>query len=189
VYTSRGRDRLIIKVYVDDLIIIGTSTQAIEEFRQEMKERFQMSDLGLLSYYLGIEVVQGVAGIALCQPAYTGKLLDWCGLSSCNPAAPPMENILKLSRSSTKAPVNVTEYQGIIGALRYLLHTRLELTFTVGYLSRFMEESREDHLAAVKRVLRYVADTRDHRLFYTKQEEGPPKLIGFSDADFGGGGH
>jgi hypothetical protein len=65
-------------------------------------------------------------------------------------------------------------------------YTRPELTFTVGYLSRFMEEPCGDHLAAVKRVLRYVTGTRDLRLFYTKQEEGPPKLIGFSDADLGG---
>jgi hypothetical protein len=74
VYTrSRGGDRLIIGVYVDDLIITGTTVPAIDEFKQEMKEKFQMSDLGLLSYYLGIEVIQGEAGIALCQSAYAAS--------------------------------------------------------------------------------------------------------------------
>jgi hypothetical protein len=96
-----------------------------------------------------------------------------------------MENRLKLSKESTEVPVDATEYRSIVGALRYLLHTRSELTFIVGYLSHFMEEPRGDHLAAVKRVLRYVAGTRDLGLFYTKQE-GPPKLTGFSDIDLGG---
>jgi hypothetical protein len=96
-----------------------------------------------------------------------------------------MENRLKLSKESTEVPVDATEYRSIVGALRYLLHTRSELTFIVGYLSHFMEEPRGDHLAAVKRVLRYVAGTRDLGLFYTKQE-GPPKLTGFSDVDLGG---
>jgi hypothetical protein len=67
VYTrSRGGDRLIAGVYVDDLIISSTTALAIGEFKQEMKEKFQMSDLGLLSYYLGIEVVQSATGISLC---------------------------------------------------------------------------------------------------------------------------
>jgi hypothetical protein len=176
VYTrSRGGDRLIIRVYIDKLIITGTTESAIDEFKQEMKEKFQMSDLGLLSYYLGIEVIQGEAGIALCQSAYVGKLIERCGLSSCNSAMAPMENRLKLSKESTEAPVDATEYHSIIGALRYLLHMCPELTFVVEYLSRFMEELHGDHHAAVKRVMRYVADTRDLRLFYTKQEEGPPK--------------
>jgi hypothetical protein len=67
-----------------------------------------------------------------------------------------------------------------------LLHTRPDLAFAVGYLSRFMEAPREDHLIAVKRVLRYVAGTQGHGLHYTKHEEGMPKLIGYSDADMGG---
>jgi hypothetical protein len=96
-----------------------------------------------------------------------------------------MVNRLKLSKESTEVPVDATEYRSIVGALWYLLHTRSELTFIVGYLSHFMEEPRGDHLAAVKRVLRYVAGTRDLGLFYTKQE-GPPKLTGFSDVDLGG---
>jgi hypothetical protein len=98
----------------------------------------------------------------------------------------PMENKLKLSKASVEAPMNATEYHSIIGALRYLLHTRPKLTFAIGYLSCFMEEPRGDHLATVKRVLTYVAGTCDFGLFYTKQEEGPPKLTNFSDADLGG---
>jgi hypothetical protein len=74
---------------------------------------------------------------------------------------------------------------GVSRALRYLLHTRPDLAFPVEYLSCFMEAPREDHLIAIKRILRYVARTWSHELHYTKYEEGLPKLIGYSDADMG----
>ena len=107
-----------------------------------------MSDLGLLSYYLGIEVRQSNGEIFLSQAAYAG-----------NPSTTPMESRLKLSKESSAEPVNATKYRSIIGALRYLLHTRHDLSFSVGYLSQFMEKPHEDHLAAAKRVLKYVAGT------------------------------
>jgi hypothetical protein len=82
--------------------------------------------------------------------------------------------------------VNATEYQSIMSALRYLLHTWPDLAFPVGYLSRFMEEPRADHLAGVKCVLRYVAGTQGHGLHYAKHGGGESKLIGYSDADMAG---
>jgi hypothetical protein len=173
-------------MYVDDLIITDTSKEIINTFKLEMKDRFQMSDLGLLSYYLGIEVKQGANGISLCQSAYVSKLLERCGLGSYNPNAFPMENRLKLSKLSTAEMVNATGYRSVIGALRYLLHTWPDMTFPVGYLSRFLEAPREDHLIAVKRVLRYLAGTQSHGLHYTKRHAGLPKLVGYSDVDMGG---
>jgi hypothetical protein len=173
IYTQcRGEGRLIVGVYVDSLIIIGTNDATITEFKTEMENRFPMSDLGLLSYYLGIEVRQGSDDIFLCQLVYAGKILECCGLSSCNPSAPPMESRLKLSKVDTEEAVNVTEYRSVIGALHYLLHTQPDLAFAVGYLSRFMEAPRVDHLAAVKRILQYVAGTRDNKLHYTRRENG-----------------
>lgn len=187
VYTrSQAGRRLIVGVYVDDLIITGSSRDDIKKFKEEMKSKFKMSDLGLLSYYLGIEVQQSSGGIVLCQSGYAKKLLERCGMASCNPSKIPMENRLKLTKLSASKPVNATEYRRIIGGLRYLLHTRPDLAFVVGYLGRFMEEPHEDHLMAVKRVLRFVAGTQDKGLFYTRQSEGKPKLSGFSDADMAG---
>jgi hypothetical protein len=136
-----------------------TSSEAIVAFKAEMKDMFQMSDLRLLSYYLGIEFRQSKDGIFLCQKAYAGKLLEWCGLGSCNPAKSPMESRLKLTKQITAEAINAMEYRSIVGALRYLLHTQPNLAFSVGYLSRFMEEPRTNHLTGVKCVLRYVAGT------------------------------
>lgn len=176
VYTqNRGGARLIIGVYVEDLIIIGSSCDAIQAFKDEMKSRFEMSDLGLLSYYLRIEVEQSADDIFINQAAYANKILE-------HPSRAPMEARLKLSKKSSAEAVNATEYPSVIGAPRYLLHTRPELAFPVGYLSRFMEEPHQDHLIGVKHVLRYVAGTRGYGIHYTMREEGPPKLISYSDA-------
>jgi hypothetical protein len=187
VYTrGTNDDQLILDVYVDDFIITGTSSEVIVAFKAEMKDMFQMSDLKLLSYYLDIEFRQSKDEIFLCQKAYAGKLLERCGLGSCNPTKSPMESRLKLSRKSTIEAVNTTEYPSIVGALRYLLHTWSDLAFLVRYLSQFMEEPRLDHLANVKRVLRYVAGTQGHGLHYVKHGGGESKLIGYSDANMVG---
>lgn len=78
-------------MYVDDLIISGPNVSDIEKFKQEMKKKFSMSDLGLLSYYLGIEVKQDEEGITLSQSGYAGKILEAAGMTNCNGCETPME--------------------------------------------------------------------------------------------------
>ncbi|KAL6911448.1 hypothetical protein ACP4OV_000253 [Aristida adscensionis] len=150
-----------------------------------MMELFRMSDLGVLSYYLGIEVKQGQRDIKLSQRAYAVKLLEKAGMSGCNPCSTPMETRLKLSKQGTSPAVDSTTYRSLIGSLRYLLHMRPDLTFSVGHLSRFMEEPRQEHMAAVKHLLRYVAGTLDFGVTYTRGEE-EMRLIGYSDSDMAG---
>jgi hypothetical protein len=124
-----------------------------------MQNIFRLSDLGLLSYYLGLEVVHGAHGITLRHSAYATKILEKAGLAGCNASATPMKTKLKLLKDGTTPSVNATEYRSLIGSLRYLCNSRPDLAYPVGYLSRFMEAPRQEHLAAVKRVLRYVAGT------------------------------
>jgi hypothetical protein len=182
----RNSYRLVVGVYVDDLIIMGESRSELSAFKAEMKKVFKMTDLGALSYYLGIEVHQDDRGISLCQTKYAKQLLEKVGLSQCNPSKTPMEVKLKLSKIGDSSSVDSTKYQSLIESLRYLLHTRPELTFSVNYLSWFMESPREDHLAAVKRLLRYVAGTTDHGLSYSKGTREEIRLTGYSDSDMGG---
>jgi hypothetical protein len=182
-YTRSGKKaRLIVGVYVDDLLVVGESMEEIGKFKREMMQTFRMSDLGTLSYYLGIEVKQGEQDIELCQNAYAAKLLDRVGLGKCNGTAAPMEARLKLSKRSTSPLADATVYRSIIGSLRYLLHTRPDLSFSVGYLSWFMSEPREDHMAALKHLLRYVAATKGHGL-KCKRDTGEICLTGYSDND------
>ena len=94
-----------------------------------------------------------------------------------------MEERLKLMKASTAAKVDVTLYQSIVGGLRYLLHTRPNITFAMGYVSRFMEDPREDHWAAVKRLLRNVKGTVDQGIVLPKTGRSRLQLTVFSNAD------
>jgi hypothetical protein len=176
---------LLVDVYVDDLIITGASSEGIEAFKAEMKTLFQMSDLGLLSLYLGIEVHQDDDAITLRQAHYAESILELAGMAGCNAVQTPMEERLKLSRKSTTPEVDATHYRRLVGSLRYLIHTRPDLAFAVGFVSRFMEHPTEEHLQAVKRTLRYVAGTLNFGLCY-KRRTGAARLVGYSDSDLAG---
>jgi len=90
-----------------------------------------------------------MSGISLGQAAYAIKLLEKSGMAGCNPSLMPMEARLKLSKQSTEMMVDVTATEALSGAWRYLINTHLDLAFVVGYVSWFLEEPREDHLATV----------------------------------------
>ena len=96
-----------------------------------------------------------------------------------------MEERLKLSRDSTAEEVDATQYRRIVGSLRYLVHTRPDLAFAVGYVSRFMQRPTTEHQQAVKRILRYVAGTSDYGLHYPRCP-GAAHFIGYSDSDHAG---
>jgi hypothetical protein len=187
VYTRRTASRpLVVGVYVDDLLIAGAVNHDIDKFKEEMKKQFRMSDLGFLSYYLGIEVRQDEAGISLCQSSYALKLLERLGMKDCNPGLTPMEARLQLVKESSEPLVDATQYRSAVGALRYLVHTRPDLAHATSYVSRFMAEPHEDHQAAVKRILRYIADTHDHGIRYERGKAGELLLSGYSDSDHAG---
>jgi hypothetical protein len=177
---------LVIRIYVDDLLITEPIDEDIAKFKQEMQEHFRMSDLGLLTYYLRTEVCQDNSGITLCQSAYACKLLEKIGMASCNPSSTPMEARLQLVKKSLEEPVNATEYRSVVGALRYLVHTRPDLAHSVSFVSRFMVEPHQDHLAAVKRILRYVVGTQEDGVHYAKGRAEDLTLLGFSDIDHAG---
>ncbi|CAA0812904.1 cysteine-rich RLK (RECEPTOR-like protein kinase) 8 [Striga hermonthica] len=187
-YTRRwGKEELVVGVYVDDLIITGAREGDINGFKREMAARFRMSDLGQLSYYLGIEVKQGRDSIILCQRAYAEKLLVRSGMADCKSCTTPMEERLKLTKASTAGKVDATRYRSIVGGLRYLVYTRPNIAFVMGYVSRFMEDHREDHWVAVKRLLRYVKGTVDQGIIFPKTGGGSGlRLTVFSNADMTG---
>ena len=107
-------------------------------------------------------------------------------MAECKPCVTPMEERLKLTKASTVAKVDATLYRSIIGGLRYLVHTRPDIAFVVGYVSRFMEDSREDHWAAVKRLLHYVKGTVDQGIIFSKTGGSRLQLTVFSDANMVG---
>jgi hypothetical protein len=183
---SNKKSFLLVGVYVDDLIISGPDVKDIKIFKSEMKQKFNMSDLGLLSYYLGIEVKQEASGITLCQSSYAGKILEMAGMKNCNSCETPMECRLKLSKVKNEEALNPTEYRSIIGSLRYIVNTRPDLAFAVGMVSRHMETPGREHWAAVKHILRYLKGTMGYGCRYERGADLKPMLIGYSDSDFAG---
>lgn len=176
---------MIVGIYDDDLIITGGDVTELHAFKEDMKRRFLMSDLGALSYYLGIEVCQARSGITISQECYAQKLLERAGMLGWNPRSTPMEPWLKLLKESTAPSIDATAYRSIVGGLRYLLHTRLDLSFSVGYVSRFMGAPMEEHQATVKCILRYVAGTASLGIHYKPgNKKELPRLHGCSDSDF-----
>jgi len=135
--------------------------EKVEKFKVAMKQRFDMNDLGLLSFYLGIEVRQDASGITLRQAHYAKRILELGNMACSNPAHMPMEEKPKLSHESKAKEVDPTHYRWLVGSLRYLVHTRSDLVFAVGYVSHSMEWPTVEHLKANKRILRYVAGTLD----------------------------
>jgi hypothetical protein len=96
-----------------------------------------------------------------------------------------MEEGLKLNHDSMTEKVDTTQYRRLMGILRYLTHTRPDLAFSVGYVSRFMQRPTMEHQQAVKRIIHYVAGTLDHGLYYPRCP-GEVHLVGYSDGDHNG---
>jgi hypothetical protein len=116
---DNGENALLVGVYVDDLVITGAKDVEVVAFKKEMKATFQMSDLGHLSFYVGIEVYQSDSGITLRQTAYAKRIVVLAGLTNCNPALTPMEERLKLSRDNMTEKVDATQYRRLVGSLPY----------------------------------------------------------------------
>jgi hypothetical protein len=94
----------------------------------------------------------------LRQAHYTKKILEMADMVDCKAVATPMEERLRLSCDSTAEEVDAALYRCIVGSLRYLIHTQPDLTYTVRYVSRFLERPTKEHLQAVKKILRYIAE-------------------------------
>lgn len=187
VYTRRENDEvLIIGVYVDDLLITGSSTSLIKQFKEQMNNNFEMSDLGKLSHYLGIEVKQMNDCIELKQTSYAKKVLERSGMADCKPTKYPMEPTEQIHKDEKGRRVDSTEYKSIVGGLRYLIHTRPDLSFAVGIVSRYMERPTVMHWNAVKRILRYLKGTVNYGLVYSRGSNNNMVLSGYSDNDVAG---
>ncbi|GJS60265.1 uncharacterized mitochondrial protein-like protein [Tanacetum coccineum] len=171
---------IIIAVYGDDIFVTGTSLDLINEFKRRMASQFEMSDLGELTYYLGIEVSQGKDCMEIKQERYARKILKEAGMEDCNATSYLMEKDLKLSKAEDEPLVKATQYRKVAGCLRYLLHTRPDLTYSVGVVSQYMQSPRESHARAIKQILRYLKGTTSFGIKYNRSND--MKLVGYSDS-------
>ncbi|KAM1556843.1 hypothetical protein PS2_040150 [Malus domestica] len=175
---------LIACLYVDDLIFTGNDKMMFEQFKKSMMVEFDMTDLGKMRYFLGIEVIQGSEGIFISQRKYAQEILERFNMDQCNPVLNPIVPGLKLTKDEGGIEVDGTVYKQMVGSLMYLTATRPDLMFVVSLISRYMERPTEVHMQAVKRVLRYIKGTTDLGILY--KEGGTEEVIGYTDSDYAG---
>ncbi|KAM1744384.1 hypothetical protein ACFX11_011278 [Malus domestica] len=177
-------DILIVCLYVDDLIFTGSNPSMFEEFKRVMTKEFEMTDIGLMAYYLGIEVKQNEEGIFISQESYTKEILKKFKMDDCKPISTPVECGVKLTKHDEGESVDPTFFKSLVGSLRYLTCTRPDILYVVGLVSRYMENPTTTHLKTAKRILRYLKGTVNFGLFYSSSDNY--KLAGYSDSDWAG---
>lgn len=175
---------LIVCIYVDDLVFTGNDNLMLEEFKASMKQEFEMSDLGRMKYFLGIEVLQTNGGVFITQRQYAQDILQRFQMEDCNSTLNPIVPGSKLSKDEGGVQVDSTMFKQIVGSLMYLSATRPDMMFVTSLISRFVERPTQLHLAAAKRILRYLKGTREYGIFY--QKGGSQTLMGYSDSDYAG---
>ncbi|KAG7598911.1 Integrase catalytic core [Arabidopsis suecica] len=171
-------------VYVDDIVLTGNSASAIDRFIQVLSKRFSLKDMGALSYFLGLEVTRSSAGIRLNQRKYTTDILTKYHMIGAKPVPTPMASSTTLTVADGVKLPDPTEYRAAVGSLQYLALTRPDIGFAVNRLSQFMHSPTTVHWDAVKRVLRYLAGTIEHGLWFSANTS--LELSAYSDADWGG---
>jgi hypothetical protein len=145
-------------VYVDDIIVISSSTAAVDALLRDLGAEFVLKDLGDLQYFLGIQVIKQSDGLLLCQEKYATDLLKKVGMQHCKPVATPLSISEKLSlEGGTRlGEKDGTQYRSIVGALQYLTLTRPDLSLSVNKVCQFFHMLTTVHWMDVKRILRYL---------------------------------
>lgn len=173
-----------ILLYVDDMVITGNNQKAINNVKTFLASCFKLKDLGMLKYFLGIEIARSTMGIFNNQRKYTLDILQEAGLLGAKPAKFPMEQSLKLTPTEGELLKNPVHYRRLVGKLIYLTITRPEISFSVNTLSQFMQQPRRPHLDAVHRLLRFLKNSPGQGLFFPSKND--LNLVGFCDADWAG---
>lgn len=143
-----------------------------------------MTDLGLMTFFLGMEIKQGLNEVFICQKKYAKEILKKFHMEECKEMSTTMNQKEKLCKEGGADKVDETKFKELIGCLMYLTTTRPDILNAVGMLSRFMHCPSEIHLKAAMRVIKYIKGTWNYGIKFMKN--GEFKLIGFFDSDWGG---
>lgn len=187
-------DKIIfIAVYVDDLLLFSVENDSrIDDVMQNLRDRFQMTDLGDDSHYLGMEVDTDMRKktITLRQSTYLKKILVRYGIRDCRPAKIPISPGVANSLTTDENQADertIAWYQSAVGALMWrAMQSGPDLAYSVGVLSRFRSNPGPVHVGLVKHVLRYVSGMLDIGLTFNGDADTPNDVVGYTDSDFAG---
>ncbi|GJY29510.1 retrovirus-related pol polyprotein from transposon TNT 1-94 [Tanacetum coccineum] len=175
-------DILLVQVYVDDIIFGSTKKELCTEFEKLMHKKFQMSSMGELTFFLGLQVTQKDDGIFISQDKYVDEILKKFGFSIVKTASTPMETSKPLMKDENAEYVNVHLYRSMIGSLMHLTSSRPDIMFVVCACARFQVTPKFSHLHAVKRIFRYLKGKPKLGLWYHK--DSPFDLEAYTDSDY-----
>ena len=180
-YRHGGGDSVILCLYVDDILIFGTSMIVINEVKSFLSNSFDMKDLGQADVILNIKLIRDESGITLTQSHYVEKVLNRFGFIDSKPSPTPYDPSVTL-RKNKKESRDQLRYSQVIGSLMYLASaTRPDISFAVSKLSRFMSNPGIDHWHALERVMRYLNGTMSYGIHYSGH---PAVLEGYCDANW-----
>ena len=157
-------------LYVDNMFVTGMDG-FIANMKRKLAAEFEMKDLGMMHYFLGMEVWQNANGISLGQWKYAVEILKRFEMMDCKAMNTPMASNLKLLSDASLETVDATMYRQIIGSLMYLMNTRLDIFFVVNTLSQYLTDPRSVQLIAAKHILRYLKGTIDYGLKYDANQK------------------
>ena len=159
-------DTLIVCLYMDNLIFTRNNPKMFGDFKQAMIKEFEMMDIGLISYYLGIEIKQGEDRIFMNKEKFAREILNKFKMENCIKVNTPVECGVKISKNDEGEKINSTTFKSLVGSLRYLTCTHSDILYEVGLLSRFIETPAITHFKALKPILQNIKGTIDFVLFY-----------------------
>ncbi|GJZ84324.1 putative ribonuclease H-like domain-containing protein [Tanacetum coccineum] len=177
-------DILLVQVYVDDIIFGSTKKELCIEFEKLMHDKFQMSSMGELTFFLGLQVKQKEDGIFISQDKYVANILRKFGFTDVRTASTPMDTEKPLLKDSDGDDVDVHLYRSMIGSLMYLTSSRPDIMFAVCACARFQVTPKVSHSHAVKRIFRYLKGQPKLGLWYPR--DSPFDLVAYSDSDYAG---
>ncbi|XP_071708628.1 uncharacterized protein [Rutidosis leptorrhynchoides] len=177
----QGSDTTYLLLYVDDIVLTASSTGLLQRIISSLHNEFAMTDLGPLNYFLGIHATRTTSGMFLSQRQYATEIIERAGMLTCHPCRTPVEPGAKLTshRPSVKDP---TLYRSLAGALQYLTFTRPDISYAVQQICLFMNDPREQHMHALRRIIPYIQGTTD--LGLQLYASSPTSLVAYSDADW-----
>ncbi|KAK8926656.1 hypothetical protein KSP39_PZI018977 [Platanthera zijinensis] len=175
---------LLVQIYVDDIIFGSTDNNLCKKFSKLMQGKFEMSSMGELKYFLGLQVKQSEDEIFISQTKFTNELLKKFGMENATSMRTPMRSTVSLDKDEKGKPFDETKYKSIIRSMLYLTASRPDIMFSTCVCAKYQVNIKESHYIAAKRILRYLKGTPNLDLWYPRNND--VELIGFSDADFAG---
>ena len=176
-------DVVILLLYVDDIIITGSQSGLVQEMIDKLGDVFDMKDMGLLTYFLGLQITYKDNGdLFISQSKYVKDLLHKASMDSCKPCNTPCKPHTQLFKDEGTLLPDPTLFRSLVGALQYLTFTRPDIAFAVNYACQFMSTPTDLHLGLVKRILRYLQGTMNCGLTFSAVDS--MELTAFSDADW-----